>query len=93
MNSVAITILGKEYKVKTGDDADYVRALARYVNEKVLDVQTSGGATSTMDLVAVVMLSMADDVAILRDELAREREAVTQKVGRMIERLDEKDIP
>ncbi len=89
-NSVAITILGKEYKVKTGGDEVKIRQLSEYINNKVLEIQKSGTATSTMDLVAIVMLSMADDVDKARMALRTLQEDVESKAGRMADRIEDK---
>ncbi len=87
-NSAVITILGKEYKVRTGGDAEYVQNLSRYINQKVIDVQTAGTATSTMELVTLVLLGMADDVAAARDELSSYRNEVDTRLRQLLERID-----
>lgn len=87
-NSAVITILGKEYKVRTGGDAEYVQNLSRYINQKVIDVQAAGTATSTMELVTLVLLGMADDVATARNELCGYRSEVDERLKQLIERID-----
>jgi cell division protein ZapA (FtsZ GTPase activity inhibitor) len=91
-NTVTIQILGQEYKVKAGGDAGHIQSLSRYINEKVFDVQQRGTAVTTTELVAMVMLHMADDVAKTRQELEIVRSSVTEKIERLIEHIDKVTI-
>ncbi|MCK7512634.1 MAG: cell division protein ZapA [Desulfobacterales bacterium] len=84
-NTVTIQILGQEYKVKAGGDGSHIQSLSRYINEKVFDVQQRGTAVTTTELVAMVMLHMADDVAKTRQELEIVKSSVTEKIEHLIE--------
>ena len=86
--TVTIRILGQEYKVKTGGNEDHIQSLSRYVNEKVLDVQHAGNAISTMELVTIVMLNMADDVAKAKSELQTYKKTTAYKIDKLINRID-----
>ena len=86
--TVTIRILGQEYKVKTGGNEDHIQSLSRYVNEKVLDVQHAGNAISTMELVTIVMLNMADDVAKAKSELQTYKKTTADKIDKLINRID-----
>ena len=87
-NSVAITILGKEYRVRTGGDIEYVQGLSRYINQKVIDVQASGAATSTMELVTLVLLGLADDLASTQAELKSYKDMVDSRLKKLAEAID-----
>lgn len=87
-DTVTIQILGQEYKVKAGGDARHIQSLSRYINEKVLDVQQRGMAVTTTELVAMVMLHMADDVANGRQELEIFKKTITDKIDRLIQHID-----
>jgi cell division protein ZapA (FtsZ GTPase activity inhibitor) len=89
-DTVNIRILGQEYKVKAGGDEERIQSLSRYVNEKVLDVQHSGKAISTMELVAVVMLNMADDVAKAKTELQTYKDTIDGRIDQLIDRIDKR---
>ena len=86
--TINIRILGQEYKVKTGGDEDRIQSLSRYINEKVLDVQHSGNAISTMELVAIVMLSMADDVMNAKTELLTYKETIAERIDQLIKNIE-----
>lgn len=87
-DTVSIRILGREYKVKAGGDEKRIQSLSRYVNEKVLDVQHSGNAISTMELVAVVMLNMADDVMNAKTDLQTYKETIAGRIDQLIQNID-----
>ena len=78
--------------MKAGGDAGHIQSLSRYINEKVFDVQQRGTAVTTTELVAMVMLHMADDVAKTRQELEIVRSSVTEKIERLIEHIDKVTI-
>lgn len=86
--TVTIRILGQEYKVKAGGNEEHIQSLSRYVNQKVFDVQQQGRAISTMELVAIVMLDLADEVSKARSELKEYRESVSGKIDQLIHTID-----
>jgi cell division protein ZapA (FtsZ GTPase activity inhibitor) len=87
-DTVTIQILGQEYKVKAVGDSGHIQSLSRYINEKVFDIQQKGKAVTTTELVAMVMLHMADDVANSRQEMDALKRTVSDRVSRMIEQID-----
>ncbi|MGD0822005.1 MAG: cell division protein ZapA [Desulfomonilia bacterium] len=87
-DTVTIQILGQEYKVKAGGDTSHIQSLSRYINEKVFDVQQRGTAVTTTELVAMVMLHMADDVAKTRQELETVKRTFTEKIDQLIAHID-----
>jgi len=87
-DTVTIQILGQEYKVKAVGNSGHIQSLSRYINEKVLDVQQKGMAVTTTELVAMVMLNMADDVAKSRQEMEILKNTITEKVDRLIRHME-----
>lgn len=78
--------------MKAGGDSGHIASLSRYINEKVFDVQQRGTAVTTTELVAMVMLHMADDVAKTRQELEIVKSSVTEKIEQLIEHIDKVTI-
>jgi len=89
-NSVSIKIFGHEYKLRSRGDDDYVQSLSRYIDEMVEDVKRQGNAVTTSDLVAMVMINMADEVKKTKTELESLKETLNIRVGQMIDRMDKK---
>ncbi|MCD6570560.1 MAG: cell division protein ZapA [Deltaproteobacteria bacterium] len=88
--TVRIKILGQEYKIRSRGREEYVQALSKYIDEKILDVQKTGSAVSTMELVALVMLNIADDVAKTKTEMEGLKEKVNTEVRHLIELIDKR---
>ena len=89
-NSVSIKIFGQEYKVKSRGDDDYIQSLSRYIEEMVDDVQRQGNAVTTSDLVAMVMLNMADENRKTKTELESLKEILNIRIGQLIDRIEKK---
>ncbi len=89
-NSVSIKIFGQEYKVKSRGDDDYIQSLSRYIEEMVDDVQKQGNAVTTSDLVAMVMLNMADEIKKTKTELESLKEILNIRIGQLIDRMEKK---
>jgi cell division protein ZapA (FtsZ GTPase activity inhibitor) len=89
-NSVSIKIFGQEYKVKSRGDDDYIQSLSRYIEEMVDDVQKQGNAVTTSDLIAMVMLNMADEVKKTKTELESLKEFLNIRIGQLIDRMEKK---
>lgn len=87
-DTVTIRIFGQDYKVKAGDNEEHIQSLSRYINKKVFDVQQKGSAISTMELVAIVMLDLADELTRVKSELTEYKEKVSVKVDQLINTID-----
>lgn len=85
---VTIRILGQEYKIKAGGSEERIQSLSRYVNQKVFDAQQQGKAVTTMELVTVVLLDMADEVEKAKAELEEYKESVSVRVNTLINKID-----
>ena len=90
-DTVKVKILGQEYEVKARGGEEYVQALSRYVDKKVSEVQKSGSAVSTMELVALVMLNMADEIAQISAESEKLKKKADKQVKHLIELIEKKE--
>lgn len=67
MKSIRVTILGREFFLKSEADEDYINQVADYVKQKLETVQQS----QTMDIISAVILTalnLADDYLQLKNE-------------------------
>ena len=75
MNATKVTILGREFSLKSEAGEEYVNQVAEYVKQKIETVQKS----YPMDLIPTVILAalnVADDYL----QLCKERESLIKKV-------------
>ncbi|MCU1278317.1 MAG: putative Cell division protein ZapA [bacterium] len=71
--SVAVTIAGQRYTIKSDAEEAYVQTLADLVDQKVREVQR-GAKTAAPHAVAVLAaLQIADELARSQEELGKER--------------------
>ena len=71
-----VSLLGREFRVKSEDDGSHLQAAANYVNNLVAELQGSKRHVPIQNLLLLASLSMAD-------ELMRERarnEAIKEKI-------------
>lgn len=59
MKNIIVEIAGREYQLKTDEDAEYVRELANIVTVKVLEIKRDSGA-SALDCATMAALDFAD---------------------------------
>ena len=72
--SVAVTIAGQRYTIKSDAEEAYVQTLADLVDARVRDVQRGAKAAPAHAVAVLAALQIADELARSRDELARERD-------------------
>ncbi len=71
--SIAVTIAGQRYTIKSDAEEAYVQSLAAMVDQKVREVQR-GAKTAERHAVAVLAaLQIADELARSQQEVTRER--------------------
>jgi len=88
--SISLSILGHEYKVKAKGNESYLLDLSKYINQKLDEVQRSGNAATTKELIALVMLTMADEKAHLKTDLDSLKQDVGGRISKLIEKIDER---
>jgi cell division protein ZapA len=71
--SVAVTIAGQRYTIKSDAEEAYVHALASLVDHKVREVQRGAKAAPAHAVATLAALQIADELTRSREELTRER--------------------
>lgn len=72
--SIAVTIAGQRYTIKSDAEEAYVQTLADVVDQKVREVQRGAKAASRDAVAVLAALQIADELARARDEVSRERQ-------------------
>ncbi len=62
LNKVKITLLGSEITVNTGDDADYVKAARRLLQQSFAEKNAERGGLPPLTAALVTMLQCCDDI-------------------------------
>jgi cell division protein ZapA len=85
---VKVEILGREYKLKSDADEEYVQELARYVNEKIEEVLKNTGTVTTLDVVILTILNIADEFFRLRNERGSIQKGIERRFENLIKLID-----
>jgi cell division protein ZapA len=67
MGHVTVRIYGENYPLKTGEPAERLEELARYVDSRMREVAASGRVVVTSKIAVLAALHIADELFRLRD--------------------------
>ncbi|HLD29896.1 MAG TPA: cell division protein ZapA [bacterium] len=84
MGKVKVTILRKDYTLDSGDtEENHVQDLARYVNEKMEEIQKDSNTLSSQDIAVLTCLSVAEEYYNFKNSSISSGEDVGKLVSRM----------
>ena len=86
--SVSVEVGGQRLNLKTDADEDYVKQLARLVNQKLNEARSGGRAVATQSLAILAAMSIADDLLQARQRDAAFRKEVKQRSRLLLDLLD-----
>ncbi len=86
--SVDVEIFGGTYSIKGDADPEYVRQLARFVDEKMRALALRSPSTVSAQRIAVLAaVNMADEIFRLRNRQRKVEEMVEKKTGDLFDML------
>ena len=88
--TVKINIYGMEYPVKAGEDIEYVKSIAKYVDSVISEIDKSMNKKSPLTVVMMAALNIADELFRERQEKHKTREKINQDASILIEKIGEK---
>jgi len=65
--SVTVTIRGREFRVRTADDADALQRIARYLDDTMSQVEQRTGTIDSLDVAMLTALNLAREVVEMRE--------------------------
>lgn len=83
-----VKIYHQTYQVRSGDDPEYIKRLAQYVDETMTEVFENTSSVDSIKVAVLAALNIADDYFSTQDELNRLEEAVSEKSEKLITLLD-----
>lgn len=66
--SIAVRILGHEYRIKSEADEEQVARVARYVDETMVRIRERTKTVDSLDLAVLAALNLANDLLAGREE-------------------------
>jgi cell division protein ZapA len=86
--SVDVEIFGGTYSIKGEADPEYVRQLARFVDEKMRSLaQRSPSTVSAQKIAVLAAMNMADELSRLKNRQRKVEEMVHKKTGDLFDML------
>jgi len=84
---VELTFLGQALALRTDASPDYVRKLAKFVEERVAELKRAG-VKDPLKALSLVALDIADELFKTRDEKTRGAGDVGARLGALVALLD-----
>ena len=85
---VELTILGQTLTVRTEASADYVRSLAKYLEDRVATVKRGGVRDASAALI-LAALDIVDELFRARDDVSRRDGDVSARIGALLTLLEQ----
>ncbi len=79
MRSVEIQILGQGYTIKTDEDEEYIKSLAKYIDEKLKEIYNAAPNISQARAMVMTAFGITDELFKLRMELQHLDKLIEEK--------------
>lgn len=84
---VEFQLLGQTLTIRTAETSDYIRSLARYVEERVTALKRSGVKDPTTAL-ALAALDITDELYKAREDSSRDEGSVGKRLSALVAMLE-----
>ena len=89
-NRITISIFGQEYSVKAPADPEYIKKIAKYVDDKMREVQSGFSSTQSSTRIAILSaMNITDELFNARLKGDVDESAVEEKISTLIDLIDE----
>jgi cell division protein ZapA len=90
-NGIVVDIYGNEYVIKGNDDPEYIKEIAKYVDEKMRKVAIETSNVSTLKVSILTSLNLAEECCNLRKENENYKKCLN-KVEDMVKVMEDNKI-
>ena len=84
MRTIEVKILGQRYKVRSDEGEEYIKSLAQFLNEQILQVQRSSQTVATHNVAILAALHIADDLFKVREENGLIKKEVRDRIRKLL---------
>lgn len=85
---VKVSIYGMEYPVKAGEDNNYVKSVAKHVDNVMLEIDKAMSSKSPLKVAVLAALNIADELMREREEKKKLLEIMSKDTEKLIEKID-----
>ncbi len=83
-----VNIAGYTLTVMTERTAEHMERLSELLNERVREIQKSGGTANYLHVVMLAAMKLGDEILELRQELEKEKQRFEEKSQELLEMVD-----
>ena len=87
--SAKVTIFGNDYHIKATEDPEYIEQIARYVDEKMRELQGRSTVSSSTKIAILVAMNIADELHKERSIRHGWQERMDEKTAELASILEE----
>ncbi len=87
-NVLSVRIYGAEYSIRGQADANYIKAIAEYVDKKMRDVNTNVRVDSSLKVAILASLNITDELFKERAEKEQLRTQLEDKIKKLNALID-----
>ncbi len=87
-----VTIYGQEYSVRGGEDPQYVREIAAYVDERMREISSASGQITSLRVAILAALNITDELFQQREGLQRTRKEVRSRTLKLLKTLEKGSV-
>jgi len=88
--AVKVSIYGSEYVIKGDMSADHVRAVARYVDQKMREVNNQGMIKSPLKVAILAALNIADEFFKTREDQRQDLDGMEERIQKLVDLVKDK---
>lgn len=74
INRVKITVLGRDYVIKSNAEPGYIERIANHVNEKIEEIARKFSGLNREQIIVLAAMNMADDYFQLEEMIELDRD-------------------
>ena len=93
MEQHSVTLMGREFRIRTESDQEHIAAVADYVNEKITDLASGQSGNVSQGVLLLAALNMADEVFQARARNDEIRDRIRAQSRTLLERLGHQEAP
>lgn len=82
-----IQIMGREFKIRSDSDPEYLSEVAAYVDSKIEDISTGQRHVAVQNVVLLAALNMADELFRIREAHEALRENIRAQSRELLTRM------
>jgi len=87
--SVSVELLGQKFTLKSDDEEEYLRDLAKFVNRKLNEIKKATGRVDTGQIALLAALDIADDLFRERERTKDVKRDVDARAQKLLCAIDE----